>query len=290
MYPFKTTRELEERSRAEKFGLGAFNTNNLEITKAIASVLKEEKSPAIIAITPSAMEYAGAKFISSIARIAAEENALEAALHLDHGTSLEHVMIAIRNGFSSVMIDGSKHPFDENIALVKKVVEIAKPLGISVEAELGRIFGAEDKIVVTEREASFTDPKQAAEFVERTGIDSLAVSIGNAHGFYKGEPQLDFERLAQIHEATKQYGVLLVLHGASGIPDDDIRQAIGLSITKINIDTEIRDAFKRGVTAFVKENPDVIDPRKILKPAIKEMSEIVRKKVRLFGSNGRAQV
>lgn len=289
MSPFKTTKELEQRSLAEKFGLGAFNTNNLEITKAIAAAMKEESSPAIIAITPSAMQYAGAKYISSIVRIAVEENNLEAAMHLDHGTTFEEVKLAIENGFSSVMIDGSKHPLEENIALVKRVVNVAHPLGISVEAELGRIFGAEEEIVVTEREASFTDPKQAAEFVERTGIDSLAVSIGNAHGFYKGKPELDFNRLQEIGQATKGSGVLLVLHGASGIPDEDIKKAIELGITKINIDTEIRNAFKLGVAGFIKENPDTIDPRKILKPAIKEMSDIVKRKIRLFGSNGKAK-
>ncbi len=288
MYPFKTTKELEERSRAGKYGLGAFNTNNLEITHAIATALKEEKSPAIIAVSPSAMEYAGPRYIGNMVRLAAEEG-LEVALHLDHGTSLDHIMHAIASGFSSVMIDASKLPFEENIALTKKVVEIAKPLGISVEAELGKIFGTEDHIVVTAREASFTDPKEAAELVERTGVDSLAVSIGNAHGFYKGEPELDFERLAEIGEAVKGSGVLLVLHGASGIPGHDIKKAIELGVTKINIDTEIRNAFKQGVTKFIQENPDVIDPRKILKPAMKEMTEIVKTKIRLFGSNGKVE-
>lgn len=287
MYPFKTTKELEERSRAQKFGLGAFNTNNLEITHAIAAAMKEENSPAIIAVSPSAMQYAGARYIGSIVRLAAEEG-LEVALHLDHGTSLEHVMLAIQSGFSSVMIDASKQPFEENIALTKKVIEIARPLGISVEAELGKIFGAEDAIVVTEREASFTDPQQAAEFVEKTGIDSLAVSIGNAHGFYKGKPELDFERLKEIRSIIEDKA-LLVLHGASGIPDEDIRQAIDIGITKINIDTEIRDAFRRGVTEFIQENPQQIDPRKILKPAIKEMTEVVKRKIRLFGSSGKVQ-
>lgn len=287
MYPFKTTRELEERSRSGNYGLGAFNTNNLEITQAIAAALKEENSPAIIAVSPSAMEYAGPKNIGSIVRIAAEEG-LEVALHLDHGTSLEHIMKALTNGFSSVMIDASKLPLAENIALTKMVVDMAKPIGVSVEAELGKIFGVEDHIVVTAREASFTDPAEAAEFVEKTRVDSLAVSIGNAHGFYKGDPDLDFDRLKEIGDAIKGSDTLLVLHGASGIPGDDIKRAIELGVTKINIDTEIRNAFKQGVTKFIQENPDVIDPRKILKPAMKEMTEIVKTKIRLFGSSGKA--
>ncbi|HDZ86972.1 MAG TPA: ketose-bisphosphate aldolase, partial [Actinobacteria bacterium] len=270
--PFKTTKELEEYARAEKFGLGAFNTNNLEITKSIVAALKEENSPAIIAVSPSAMKYAGAEYISSMVKVAAETEGIEVALHLDHGTTIEDCQTAIDNGFSSVMFDGSKHPLEENIELTKKVVDIAGPLGVSVEGELGRIFGTEDQIVVNEREASFTDPKEAVELVEKTGMDSLAVSIGNAHGFYKGKPELDFDRLAEIADATKDTDVLLVLHGASGIPDEDIRTAIDIGVSKINIDTEIRNAFKQGVTKFVEENPDVIDPRKILKPASDNMT------------------
>ncbi|KKM96053.1 hypothetical protein LCGC14_1181950 [marine sediment metagenome] len=288
--PFKTTKELEEYARAEKFGLGAFNTNNLEITKSIVAALKEENSPAIIAVSPSAMKYAGAEYISSMVKVAAETEGIEVALHLDHGTTIEDCQTAIDNGFSSVMFDGSKHPLEENIELTKKVVDIAGPLGVSVEGELGRIFGTEDQIVVNEREASFTDPKEAVELVEKTGIDSLAVSIGNAHGFYKGKPELDFDRLAEIADATKDTDVLLVLHGASGIPDEDIRTAIDIGVSKINIDTEIRNAFKQGVTKFVEENPDVIDPRKILKPASDNMTAIVKRKIKLFGSNEKARV
>ena len=288
--PFKTTKELEEYARAEKFGLGAFNTNNLEITKSIVAALKEENSPAIIAVSPSAMKYAGAEYISSMVKVAAETEGIEVALHLDHGTTIEDCQTAMDNGFSSVMFDGSKHPLEENIELTKKVVDIAEPLGVSVEGELGRIFGTEDQIVVNEREASFTDPKEAVELVEKTGIDSLAVSIGNAHGFYKGKPELDFDRLAEIADATKDTDVLLVLHGASGIPDEDIRTAIDIGVSKINIDTEIRNAFKQGVTKFVEENPDVIDPRKILKPASDNMTAIVKRKIKLFGSNEKARV
>ena len=288
--PFKTTKELEEYARAEKFGLGAFNTNNLEITKSIVAALKEENSPAIIAVSPSAMKYAGAEYISSMVKVAAETEGIEVALHLDHGTTIEDCQTAMDNGFSSVMFDGSKHPLEENIELTKKVVDIAGPLGVSVEGELGRIFGTEDQIVVNEREASFTDPKEAVELVEKTGIDSLAVSIGNAHGFYKGKPELDFDRLAEIADATKDTDVLLVLHGASGIPDEDIRTAIDIGVSKINIDTEIRNAFKQGVTKFVEENPDVIDPRKILKPASDNMTAIVKRKIKLFGSNEKARV
>jgi len=283
---FKTTKELEQQARDGKFGLGAFNTNNLEITKSIAAAIKEESSPAIIAVTPSAMKYAGSTQITNIVRTAVEESGIKVALHLDHGTTVADCVECLKQGFSSVMIDGSKLPFEENIAMVNEVVKLAKPLGISVEAELGRIFGAEEQIVVTEREASFTDPKQAAEFVERTGIDSLAVSIGNAHGFYKGKPQLDFDRLKEIQEQTD---ALLVLHGASGIPEEDVRKAIEIGITKVNIDTEIRDAFRRGVTDFIQDNPQVIDPRKILKPAMEEMTEVVKRKISIFMSGGKAK-
>ncbi len=283
---FKTTKELEQQARDGKYGLGAFNTNNLEITKSIAAAIKEESSPAIIAVTSSAMKYAGSTQITNIVCTAVEESGIKVALHLDHGTTVADCVECLKQGFSSVMIDSSKLPFEENIAMVKEVVGLAKPLGISVEAELGRIFGAEEQIVVTEREASFTDPKQAAEFVERTGIDSLAVSIGNAHGFYKGKPQLDFDRLKEIQEQTD---ALLVLHGASGIPEEDVRKAIEIGITKVNIDTEIRDAFRRGVTDFIQDNPQVIDPRKILKPAMEEMTEVVKRKIGIFMSGGKAK-
>jgi len=284
---FRTNTDLMKQARDGGYAVGAFNTNNLEITQAIFKAAKEEESPIILAVSPSAMKYAGAENLVAMARIATEETGVPVAVHLDHGTDFEHLVIALKAGFSSIMYDGSKHPYEENVRLTQEAVKLGHAAGISVEGELGRLVGIEDEISVSEREASMTDPEQALDFIERTGIDALAVSIGNAHGWYKGKPQLDFKRLEAIRDKVGDK-VLLVLHGASGIPDEDIRTAISLGVTKINIDTETRDAFKRGVQQFMQENPDVIDPRKILKPAIEEMRKIVGGKIRLFGSSSKA--
>lgn len=284
---FKTNTELMTQARDGGYAIGAFNTNNLEITKAIFTAAKQEESPIILAISPSAAKYAGMENLVVMARVAAEETGVPVSVHLDHGTEWEHLVHAVRAGFSSIMYDGSKHPYEENVRLTAEAVKLGHAAGISVEGELGRLVGTEDQISVSEREASMTDPDQAMDFIERTGIDALAVSIGNAHGWYKGKPQLDFKRLEAIQKKVGDK-VLLVLHGASGIPDEDIRTAASFGITKINIDTETRDAFKRGVAQFIQENPDVIDPRKILKPAIEEMVKIVDGKIKLFGSVGKA--
>ncbi len=282
---FVTNAELLARAMAGGYAVGAFNTNNLEITLSIVEAAVQERSPFILAVSPGAMKYAGVAYLAAIARVASDSTDVPMSLHLDHGTSLEEVKAALDHGFSSVMIDGSKLPFEENISLTRQAVEMARAAGASTEAELGRLVGVEDQISVSEREASMTDPAQAAEFVERTGIDALAVSIGNAHGWYKGEPKLDFERLREIRTRVS---IPLVLHGASGIPDDMIREACAIGVDKINIDTEVRDAFRQAVARFVSENPEQIDPRKILAPAREAMREVVARKMRLFGCAGRA--
>jgi fructose-bisphosphate aldolase class II len=282
---FVTNAGLLERAMAGGYAVGAFNTNNLEITLSIVEAAAAERSPLILAVSPGAMKYAGVAYLAAIARVASEEVDVPMSLHLDHGTNLEEVRTALDHGFSSVMIDGSALPFEENVSLTREVVEMAHARGASVEGELGRLVGTEDLLSVSEREASMTDPDQAAEFVERTGIDALAVSIGNAHGWYKGEPELDFVRLRRIREKVS---VPLVLHGASGIPDEMIREACSIGVDKINIDTEVRDAFRRGVADFLQRNPEIIDPRKILTPAREAMREVVARKMRLFGCAGKA--
>lgn len=282
---FVSNVELMKKAHAEGYAVGAFNVNNMEIAQAVAQAAVAERSPVIVAVSPGAMRYAGIKYISAIAKVACEQSDLPMSLHLDHGLTYEDVQACIDNGFSSVMMDASKQPFAENVEMTKKVIEMARPLGISVEAELGRLVGKEDAVSVDAWEASMTDPDQAAEFCRLTGIDALAVAIGNAHGWYKGRPKLDFDRLKEIRDKVD---VLLVLHGASGIPDDMIREAAAIGVDKINIDTEVRDAFKRAVTAFIEANPDEIDPRKILGPAREAMQQKVQEKMRLFGSSGKA--
>lgn len=276
---------LLKKAEAEGYAVGAFNCNNMEIVQAIVAAAEAEKAPVIIQASQGAIKYAGLNYIVKLVEVAADSVSIPVALHLDHGTSFEQVLKCMRFGFSSVMIDGSKLPLDENIAITKKVIEIASPLGISVEAELGKIGGTEDDIIVSEKEAMFTDPQEAKTFVEATGVGSLAIAIGTAHGQYKGKPELDFERLKKIKELVK---IPIVLHGSSGVPDEDIQKAIQLGVRKVNIDTNIREAFMKGVKDALAQKPNEIDPRKVLGPAREEMTAIVREKIRLFGSSGKA--
>jgi len=273
-------------AEAGGYAVGAFNCNNMEIVQAIIAAAEAENAPVIMQASQGAIRYAGIGYIAAMAKAAAREARVPVALHLDHGTSFEQVMQCIRAGFSSVMIDGSALPLQENIALTRRVCEAARAVGVSVEAELGRIAGAEDDISVDEREAFFTSPDEARLFVEKTGVDALAVSIGTAHGRYRGTPQLDFNRLEKIRQVVD---VPLVLHGSSGVPDDDIRRAIKLGVRKVNIDTNIREAFTLAVRRVLEAGPDEIDPRKILGPAREAAEEVIREKINVFGSAGKAE-
>lgn len=278
-------KEVLEPAEKGGYAVGAFNANNMEIVQAIIEAADEERSPVILQASQGAIKYAGLDYIVAMVKTAAQGTSVPVVLHLDHGTDFDQVMRCIRYGFSSVMYDGSRLPLEENMATTLRVVEVARAVGVSVEGELGKIGGTEDDISVEEREALFTDPAEAQRFVKETGVDALAVAIGTAHGPYKGEPRLDFPRLKRIKELTS---ASIVLHGASGVPDDAIRQAIALGVNKINIDTDIRQAFTRGLKDFIKNNPDNIDPRKMLSPAKAEMKQIIKEKMRLFGCSGKA--
>ncbi|NLY52116.1 MAG: class II fructose-1,6-bisphosphate aldolase [Firmicutes bacterium] len=280
-----TVAELTKAAAEGGYAVGAFNLNNMEILQAVIAAAEEERSPVILQASQGGLKYAGIDYIVAMARVAAENASVPVALNLDHGTSFEQAMVCIRKGFSAVMIDGSQLPFEENIALVKRVVDVARAAGVSVEAELGKIGGTEDDIVVSDQDATMTDPDEAAEFVERAQPDLLAVAIGTAHGVYKGEPRIDFKRLEEI---KKRVDIPLVLHGASGVPDEAIRKACQLGISKINIDTELRVAFTQAVRNVLEAAPDEIDPRKILGPAREAMQKVVQEKMRLFGSSGKA--
>lgn len=302
-----TNKDLLLPARKNAYAVGAFNINNLESVLAVAEAASDEKSPAIIAVTPSAIKYAGLSYLAKIARTAAESASVPMSLHLDHGENFETASKCIEAGFTSVMIDGSFLKLEENIALTKQVVNFAHSKGVSVEAELGRLAGVEES-TVEEKEAVLTDPNVAKDFVERTGVDALAVAIGTSHGAYKfkAEPKLDFERLRLIKDRV---AVPLVLHGASsvpqwiiekaskygaelagakGIPESNIKQAITLGIAKINIDTDLRLAFTAAVREVLANSPKEFDPRKILGPAKEAMREVVKGKMRLFGSSGKA--
>jgi len=277
--------ELLKQAEAGGYAVGAFNCNNMEIVQAIIAAAEAEKAPVIMQASQGAIKYAGVDYIVAMARLAAEKARVPAALHLDHGTSFEQVVQCIRAGFSSVMIDGSRLPLEENIALTRRVLDVARAVGVSVEAELGKIGGTEDDITVSEREALFTDPVEAGFFVRETGVDALAVAIGTAHGRYRGVPQLDFQRLEKIRTEVK---IPIVLHGSSGVPDEAIREAIRLGVRKVNIDTNIREAFTAAVRKVLESNPREIDPRKVLAPAREAAVEVIREKIRVFGSTNKA--
>jgi len=301
-----TNKDLMIPARRSGYGVGAFNVNNLEAVLSVVEAAVEEKSPAIVAVTPSAIKYAGLPYISKIVRTAAELASVPLSLHLDHGEDFETASKCVGAGFTSVMIDGSHLKFEDNISLTKRVVEVAHPKGVSVEAELGRLAGVEES-TVEEKDAILTDPAVAKDFVERTGVDTLAVAIGTSHGAYKfkAEPKLDFERLKLI---SKNVSLPLVLHGASsvpawiiekaakygaelggakGIPEENIQKAISLGIAKINIDTDLRLAWTAAVREVLANSPKEFDPRKILGPAKEAMKQVVKGKMKLFGSTGK---
>lgn len=272
-------------ARKGGYAVGAFNANNLEIVQGIVEAADELNSPVILQASQGAIKYAGLDYIAAIVKTASEKVKVPVALHLDHGTSFEQTVQCIRAGFSAVMFDGSKHAFEENIAKTRAVVEVAKAAGVSVEAELGKIGGTEDDISVSDRDAMMTAPEEAQEFVARTGIDALAVAIGTAHGPYKGEPRLDFDRLQKIRDLVD---VPLVLHGASGVPEEAIQKAISLGICKINIDTDLRQAFTAAMKQVLAEKPGEFDPRKLLGPGREALKQVAKQKIQLFGSAGRA--
>lgn len=307
--------DILPKARRGKYAIGAFNINNLEIAQAIIDAAVEMKSPVILQTSQGALEYAGMDYLAMIAHTAAESSPIPVVFHLDHGKNYDLVMTAIQSGlYTSVMYDGSHLPFDENIKQTKKVVTAAHKKGMSVEAELGRIFGQEDNISVSAKEIAYTDPKQAKEFVEKTGIDALAISIGTAHGANKftGKPKLDIQRLAEIKKKVK---IPLVLHGASsvdkkmlkrmhhncekmgdcsrlahaqGVPMAQEKKAILNGICKINVDTDLRIAFTVGVRETLLKNPHVFDPRKIIGPARDLMTKTVKEKIKAFGSANKA--
>ncbi|MGQ9664919.1 MAG: class II fructose-1,6-bisphosphate aldolase [bacterium] len=288
------------------YAVGHFNTSNLEITRAIINTAWVMKSPVIIGVSEKAIKYAGLLQLSNIVRSLSKEISIPIVLHLDHGANFELVQECIASGFTSVMIDGSHLPLNDNIKLTKKVVSYAHKKNVSVEAEIGRLAGIEDNLKSSS--GMFTDPKQARVFVKETDCDALAIAIGTSHGAYKfkGKPKLRIDILKQIAYEVK---IPLVLHGASGVktkwvnylnrfggkiehtqgvPDTLIRSAIINGISKINVDTDIRIAFTAGIREYLSKNPQVFDPRKILSHAMGIVSKVIEQRIRLFGSAGRA--
>lgn len=280
-----TVAQMLEAAEAGGYAVGAFNINNLEFVQGVVEAAEEERSPVILQASEGAIRYVGLEYAVAIARVAAEMVSVPVAIHLDHGHSFAQAMQCIRAGFSSVMVDGSKYPLDENIALTKKVVEAGHAVGVSVEGELGKITGTEDNVFVSERESLFTDPGEAERFVRETGVDSIAVAVGSAHGHYKLEPKLDFDRLAEIR---RRVNIPVVLHGGSGIPDDSVRRAIELGVRKVNINTDNMQAFTDKMREILAADAKIFDPRKVLGPAKEAMKVVIREKIRVCGCNGKA--
>ncbi len=270
---------------AEKRGIAvpAFNIHNMETIQAVVEGAAAEKAPLIIQTTPGTLRHAGIEFIAANVKTAAELYDIPIALHLDHCSEFDMIVKAIQSGYTSVMIDGSHLPYSENVKLVKEVVKVASAVCVNVEGELGRIGGTEDDLTVDEREATLTVPEEALDFVEKTGIDSLAVAIGTAHGVYKGEPKLDFNRLQEIRKIVD---LPLVLHGASGVPDKSIRLAIKNGISKINIATELKIPLADKIKRCFADNPTENDPRKYLGLGKEAVIEVVRNKIKLCGLSG----
>lgn len=298
--PLVTTKEMFEKSMKENFAIGAFNINNMEIMQAILEAANEEKSPVILQVSSSAIKYAHIDYLIKMSEAAQKEVSIPFALHLDHGPDFETCKKCIDAGFTSVMIDGSKYSFDENVELTKKVVDYAHSKGVVVEAELGKLAGIEDDINVSEDEAKFTDPEQAMEFVEKTGCDSLAIAIGTSHGAYKfkGDANLRFDILEKIKE--KLPNTPIVLHGAStvipelvdtcnkfggnipgakGVPDEMLKKASISGVSKINVDTDLRLAMTAAIREFFANNPNEFDPRKYLGTARDKIKEVVKHKI-----------
>jgi fructose-bisphosphate aldolase, class II len=286
--PLVSMTEMLNKAKNEGYAVGQFNLNNLEFTQAILQAAEEEKSPVILGVSEGAGRYMGGfKTVVAMVKALMEEYniTVPVAIHLDHGSSFESCAKAIHAGFTSVMIDGSHLPLEENIALTKKVVELAHIHGVSVEAELGRIGGQEDDLVVEDAEAAYAVPSECERLVRETGVDCFAPALGSVHGPYKGEPKLGFDRMKEIMELT---GVPLVLHGGTGIPTKDIQKAISLGTAKINVNTENQMASAKVVRQVLAEKPDLYDPRKYLGPARDAIKETVKGKMREFGSSGKA--
>ena len=282
--PLVTTKEMLLDAQKGNYAVGAFNVENMEMVMAVMEAAEELNSPVIMQTTPSTVKYAGLDFFLANVKAAAERVSVPVAMHLDHGSSFDLAMQAYRTGYTSIMIDGSHGSFEENIAVSKAVADACSPSGIPVEAELGKVGGKEDDLDGGD-DNPYTDPKQAVEFVERTGITSLAVAIGTAHGVYKGEPKLDLDRLSEIRAVVD---IPLVLHGTSGVPDATVTECVKRGICKVNYATDLRIAFTEGVRKVFAETPDVIDPKKYNAAGKDCVKAYVKSKMEVCKSVGKA--
>lgn len=282
--PLVTSKEMLLDAQKGNYAVGAFNAENMEMVKAIIQAAEELKAPVMIQTTPSTVKYGTLEIFFGIVSAEAAKATVPVCLHLDHGSSFELAMQAIKAGYTSVMIDGSHEDFEGNVAISKKVADVANALNIPVEAELGKVGGKEDDL---EADADTnTDPQEAKEFVERTGITSLAVAIGTAHGFYAGTPVLDKERVSEIRKVVD---VPLVLHGASGLSEEDVRECVERGMCKVNFATELRAAYTDAVKKLLEEKPETYDPKKLGVVGIEAVKEVVKSRMVMCGCDGKAK-
>lgn len=282
--PLVTSKELLLNAQKGGYAIGAFNVENMEMAMAVVAAAEETKSPVLIQTTPGTVKYANLDlYLANVATLA-KNASVPVAMHLDHGNSFELCMKAYRVGYTSIMIDGSKLSFEDNIALTKSVVDACHPGGIPVEGELGKVGGKEDDLVNGD-DNPYTDPQEAKEFVERTGVDYLAVGIGTSHGIYKGVPKVNVDCLSEIRKVVD---IPLVLHGTSGVPDEQVRDCISRGICKVNYATDLRIAFTKGIKAYISENPDAYDPKKYNAVGMEEVKKYVMQKMEVVGSINKA--
>ena len=278
-----TTKEMLLKAQKGNYAVGAFNVENMEMVMAVIAAAEELNAPVIMQTTPSTVKYAGLDYYLANVATAAKNAKVPVAMHLDHGSSFPLAMQALRQGYTSIMIDGSHSVFEENIAITKSVVDACKPSNIPVEAELGKVGGKEDDL--DGGDGGYTDPKEALEFVQKTGVNSLAVAIGTAHGVYKGEPKLDLDRLVEIRKVVD---VPLVLHGASGLSEEAVKESIKRGICKVNFATELRIAYTDGVKELLEEKPETIDPKKYGVVGIEKVKELVKNRMMMCGCQNQA--
>ena len=280
-----TTKEMLLDAQAGHYAVGAFNVESLEFVMAVIKAAEDRKSPVIMQTTPGTVKYANLDYFAAMCKVAAEEASVPVAIHLDHGDGFDRCIQAMHAGYTSVMIDGSHVPFEDNIALTASVTKVAGPIGIPVEAELGKVGGKEDDGPAVEGENPYTDPDEAEEFDARTHCTSLAVGVGTAHGVYKGTPHIEQGVLKEIRS---RLDIPLVLHGTSGVPDDQVAEAIANGICKVNYATELRQAFTRGFMGYMDQNPDCFDPKKPNRPGMDEIYAVVASHMDNLGSSNKA--
>lgn len=281
---YVTSKKMLLDAQAGHYAVGAFNAENMEMVKAIIRAAEELHAPVMIQTTGGTLKYGTPETYAAIVKSEAERASVPVCLHLDHGPSYETAVRCIVAGYSSVMMDGSKLPFEDNIKVSKQVADLAAAVGIPCEAELGKVGGKEDD-TVSDGKDIYTDPQEAKEFAERTGISSLAVGIGTSHGFYKGTPVLDVNRLSEIRAVVE---VPLVLHGASGLTDEQVRECVTRGICKVNFATELRNAYSRAVADYFKKDPDVVDPKKYGEAAMEAVKAQVEARMKVCGCDGKA--